>query len=382
MNYTNCGWWKLRIKASSILDKRKKLLIICGEKSGEMHAAKMCVELSKSDPTIEIIGWGGEHMQAAGVEVKRDISTLAMMGFWEVLKRIFFVKKLFTECKELILEFKPDVILYVDYSGFNLRMGKWSAQNGFVNHYYIPPKTWAWNSKRTHKLRLFFKKVYTILPFEKPFFESFGVETTYVGNPILAAVNNKRAKKTTSTDKTLIALIPGSRAGEVLKILPEMCKLAARFPDYEFLVSGVNSVDSNLYDVAKSHEIPVRFDSFYEILADADYAIVTSGTATLETAILDVPQVVVFKTSWLTYTIARLFIKVKYISLVNLIADDKVVEELIQKDFNINQLSLSLNSLIQNREVVLRKYNIIKERIGTKNASREVANGLLVELSK
>lgn len=365
----------------NILDKQKKLLIICGEKSGEMHAAKMCVELLKSDSSVKIVGWGGNHMRTAGVEVTRDISTLAMMGFWEVFKRIFFVKKLFSECKELITDFEPDVILFVDYSGFNLRMGKWSAQKGFVNHYYIPPKTWAWNSKRTHKLRTFFKKVYTILPFEKPFFESYGVETHYVGNPILESINNQKQEKVRSSVKPLIALIPGSRASEISGILPEMCKLKSRFTEFEFVISGVNSVDSVLYEAAKKYNITVRYDSFYEILSEADYAIVTSGTATLETAMLDVPQIVVFKTSWLTYLIARLFVKIKYISLVNLIADDYVVEELIQENFNINRLCLSLKNLIENRSITLQKYKFVRENIGSKNASKEVSNYLINELN-
>lgn len=364
------------------MDKRKKLLIICGEKSGEMHAAKMCVELLKTDPDIRIIGWGGEHMKAAGVEVTRDTSTLAMMGFWEVLKRIFFVKKLFTECKELILASQPDLILYVDYSGFNLRMGKWSAQHGFVNHYYIPPKTWAWNNKRTHKLRLFFKKVYCILPFEKAFFEGYGVNTLYVGNPTLESVLKSKAKVDNFTGKAKVALIPGSRESEVKRMLPKMCELAKQFPDFEFEISGVSSVNEALYNVAAMHGINVRFDAFYEILAESKFAIVTSGTATLETAILNVPQIVVFETSWLTYAIARFFIKVKYISLVNLIADDHVVEELIQKDFNVNQLYLSLNSLINERETILQKYQLVKEKIGNKNASKEVANQITLELSK
>jgi lipid-A-disaccharide synthase len=365
----------------NILDKQKKLLIICGEKSGEMHAAKMCVELLKSDSSVKIIGWGGDHMRTAGVEVTRDISTLAMMGFWEVFKRIFFVKKLFSECKELIAIFEPDVILFVDYSGFNLRMGQWSAQKGFVNHYYIPPKTWAWNSKRTYKLRAFFKKIYTILPFEKPFFESYGMETHYVGNPILESINNQKQEKVKPAVKPLIALIPGSRASEISGILPEMCKLKNHFLEFDFVISGVSSVDKGLYEIAEKQKITVRYDSFYEILAEADYAIVTSGTATLETAMLDVPQIVVFKTSWLTYLIARLFVKIKYISLVNLIADDEVVEELIQRDFNINRLSLSLRRLIKNRSITLQKYKLVRERIGTKNASKQVAKHIINELN-
>lgn len=346
-----------------------------------MHAAKMCVELLKSDPQIKIVGWGGGHMRAAGVEVKRDISTLAMMGFWEVFKRIFFVNKLFSECKELISSFRPDLILYVDYSGFNMRMGKWSSQQGFINHYYIPPKTWAWNKKRTHKLRTFFHKVYTILPFEKPFFESFGVETTYVGNPILESLKNQDSQPTQNSSKVTVALIPGSRESEVSRMLPEMCKLPARFKDFDFVVSGVSSVEKSLYDIAAESNIQVRFDSFYEILAESDYAIVTSGTATLETAMLNVPQVVVFKTSWLTYLIARLFAKVNYISLVNLIADDNVVEELIQQDFNINRLSLSLNQLIKNKNEVFQKYDLIREKIGVRNASKEVAQHIINELT-
>lgn len=346
-----------------------------------MHAAKMCVELLKSDSSVKIIGWGGDHMRTAGVEVTRDISTLAMMGFWEVFKRIFFVKKLFSECKELIAIFEPDVILFVDYSGFNLRMGQWSAQKGFVNHYYIPPKTWAWNSKRTYKLRAFFKKIYTILPFEKPFFESYGMETHYVGNPILESINNQKQEKVKPAVKPLIALIPGSRASEISGILPEMCKLKNHFLEFDFVISGVSSVDKGLYEIAEKQKITVRYDSFYEILAEADYAIVTSGTATLETAMLDVPQIVVFKTSWLTYLIARLFVKIKYISLVNLIADDEVVEELIQRDFNINRLSLSLRRLIKNRSITLQKYKLVRERIGTKNASKQVAKHIINELN-
>lgn len=339
-----------------------------------MHAAEVCRELRLLNPAVEITGWGGDAMKAAGVDVKRHINSLAIMGFWEVIKKVFFVKKLFSECKELIEELKPDLILYVDYSGFNLRMAKWSFQKGYINHYFIPPKTWAWNQKRTHKLRKYFRKIYTILPFEKPFFESYGAVVEYVGNPSKESIDKLKSKELESVlEKKIIALIPGSRAGEVQKCLPIMCKLKEYYPEYAFEISGVDSIDQSLYKVAEEYKIPVYFNSFYELLNRAEIAVVTSGTATLETALMNVPQVVVFKTSWLTYQIARLFIKVKHISLVNLIANDKVVDELIQRDFNPEKLNSSVTDLKRNRANILKKYAKIHDKLGETRPATEVA---------
>lgn len=361
----------------------RKIVVITGEKSGEMHAAEVCREIKRHHPTIEIVGWGGTAMKSAGVDIRREISTLAIMGFWEVVKNIFFVKKLFDECKKMISAVQPDLILYVDYSGFNLRMAKWSAAAGFLNYYFIPPKTWAWNQKRTHQLRQNFKKVYTILPFEDAFFKTYNVESVYVGNPSKEAVDKHRSElhEPSPESKHVIALIPGSRGSEIKRCLPTMCQMKLHFPEYEFVISGVNSVDASLYKIAADYQIPVLFDTFYDILKRSNFAIVTSGTATLETALLDVPQVVVFKTSWLTYQIARFFVKVKYISLVNLIAEELVVEELIQHNFEVNKLKKAVFSLKNRQHFVREKYEIVRQRLGNQLPAHEVASSLIEALN-
>lgn len=347
-----------------------------------MHAAEVCKELKRLNPSVTFVGWGGSAMKAAGVDIRRDIGTLAIMGFWEVIKKIFFVKKLFTECKQMIVGENPDLILFIDYSGFNLRLAKWSAAQGYTNHYFIPPKTWAWNQSRTKKLRKFFSKVYSILPFEKPFFESFDVNVEYVGNPSKEAVDKlKLTKNEPTSERRTVALIPGSRASEVKLCLPYMCSLKRTHPEFDYEISGVDSVDRDLYNIAAQYQIPVRFNSFYDVLNRSDFAVVTSGTATLETALLNVPQVVVFKTSWLTYQIARFFIKVKYISLVNLIADDLVVEELIQHNFSTSKLAEALNLLRENEVQIKEKYKLIRDRLGEKRPAIEVAKQINTALT-
>ncbi len=361
----------------------RRIVVITGEKSGEMHAAEVCREIKRYHPMIEIVGWGGTAMKSAGVDIRREISTLAIMGFWEILKNIFFVKKLFDECKKMILQVQPDLILYVDYSGFNLRMAKWSAATGFNNFYFIPPKTWAWNQKRTHQLRQNFKKVYTILPFEDAFFKTYGVNSEYVGNPSKEAIDKLpvQSELIVGSDKKVIALIPGSRASEIKRCLPTMCQMKWHFPEYEFVISGVDSVDASLYEVAEDYQIPVLYNAFHDILKRTELAIVTSGTATLETALLDVPQVVVFKTSWLTYQIARFFIKVKYISLVNLIAEELVVEELIQDNFEVNKLKEAVISLKIREHFVREKYETVRQRLGNQLPAKEVALSLIEALN-
>lgn len=350
-----------------------------------MHAAKACVELLRLDPTLKICGWGGDDMRNAGVEVRRDVSTLAMMGFLEVVKRIFFVKKVFSECKAMILEIQPDAIVYVDYSGFNLRMAEWSHKQGFKNLYYIPPKTWAWNQSRTHKLRKFVDKVYAILPFEKAFFEGYDVDVTYVGNPVVDTVRNCKFDVDFADllpkEKPIVALVPGSRRSELENILPAMLQLVEAFPQFQFVVCGVISVDEYLYNDAKNLGVPIYFDKFYDVLHHANYAIVTSGTATLETAIMNVPQIVCFKTSYLSYLIAKSLIKVKFISLVNLIADDNVVEELIQEEINAKSLADAFKRLQENRGKVLADYEVIRQKLGNTNASLSVANEILREIN-
>ena len=365
-----------------------KYFFIAGERSGDLHASNLIKEILKKDSSAEIVAWGGNQMKEAGARIVQDYNILSFMGIWEVITHLPQIIKCFSLVKTLIKKENPDAVVFVDYAGFNLRIAKWVKQNGYQTHYYISPKIWAWGNHRVHKIKKLIDKMYCILPFEKEFYAKYNFDVDYVGNPVLDSIRNfkpsadfKEIHKINSEDK-IIAVLPGSRRGEVQKMLYYMLALLPAFPEHQFLVAGVNNLPKDFYDnFLHRTNVKVIFNETYDVLANADIALVTSGTATLETALFEVPQVVCYRTSFISYLLGRLLVKVDYISLPNLILDKPLLPELIQEDFNPQTVKKELFNLIENPSKQLEGYKELKRVLGEENASANTASLLLANSS-
>ncbi|MDN5203280.1 lipid-A-disaccharide synthase [Fulvivirgaceae bacterium BMA10] len=356
--------------------------IIAGERSGDLHGANFIKALKQYDKNAEIRCWGGDLMREAGGDLVMHYDELAVMGFLEVLKNIRKLRGFMKFCQQDLLSFAPDVLIMIDYGGFNLRMAKFAKSHNIKTFYYISPKVWAWKQSRALKIKAVVDKMFVILPFEKSFFRKFDYEVDYVGNPLLDAVREFQPDpdfkaNNDLTDKPIIAILPGSRRQEIDNILTSMMSIVDSFPDYHFVVAGISTLPPDIYQqINEKPSIKIIYDRTYDLLSNAEAAIVTSGTATLETALFEVPQVVCYKTSAFTYAIAKRLVKVAYISLVNLIADQEVVKELIQSDLNQKNLEKELNDIIisgRKREGQLKGYKRIKEILGNEKASENLA---------
>ena len=357
--------------------------IVAGERSGDLHASNLVKALKKNDSTAEFRGFGGEYMEQAGVELAVHYREMAFMGLAEIITNANKIKKYIRLCKEDILTHKPDVIILIDYGGFNLQIAKFGKKNGFKIFYYIPPKYWAWYQKRALWLKPHVDRLFIILPFEKEFFKKFEWEADYVGNPVLDAVKTHVADSKTVADdklpegKAFIALLPGSRKQELKRIIPMMIKVVKKFPDHSFAVAAVNNLDQSFYEELKTMKnVKLVFEDTYNLLQNSSAAIVTSGTATLETALFKVPQIVVYKANALTYWLAKSMIKVKFISLVNLIAGREVVKEMIQSEANPDSISQELNRILVDtnyRAKMLEGYDQIIKTLDTGSASENAA---------
>ncbi|MFD2037336.1 lipid-A-disaccharide synthase [Belliella marina] len=367
-----------------------KYYIISGERSGDLHASNLIKSLKAKDPKANFRGMGGDYSKEQGQVLHVHYDEVALMGFLEVVLGFRKVLKYLALVKKDILTYKPDVVILVDYGGFNMKIAKFANTNNFPVHYYIPPKVWAWNQKRALKIKKYVDQVYCILPFEVDFFGKYQVNATYVGNPLLDELRDFKPhdffhQKNKLGYQPIIALLPGSRRQELLNMMHVMVSVVGKFPNAQFVVAGVRNLPESLYGAATETGIKVVFDQTYDILHHANAAIVTSGTATLETALFRIPQVVVYKTSSLSYAIAKNLIRVPYISLVNLIAGKEVVRELIQSDFNVENIAGELNKILVNtvyRGTMLQGYDEIKNKIGKNQASETTAEMILKSLGK
>ncbi len=367
-----------------------KIYIICGERSGDLHASNLVGSIKANAPSAQFRGMGGELSAKAGVDLFVDYSEVAVMGFLEVLFGFRKVLKYLSKVKQDIQTYKPDLIVLVDYGGFNMKIARFATDLGIPVHYYIPPKVWAWNQQRALKLKEITTRIYSILPFEPDFFKKFDMEVEYVGNPLLDEIKSFTPhefflQKNELNFDPIVALLPGSRKQEVSKMLSRMIHVSREFSNIQFIVAGVNSLDSGIYDEARKAGIKVVFDQTYDLLHHSIAAVVTSGTATLETAIFRVPQVVVYHTSPVSYAIAKRLIRVDFISLVNLIANEEVVKELIQDDFSVQSLKAELNRILTNQVYkgqMLQGYDKILELLGSESASDTTADRILDSLKK
>ncbi|MGF1534589.1 MAG: lipid-A-disaccharide synthase [Bernardetiaceae bacterium] len=355
--------------------------LIAGEKSGDLHAGRLMHALRTQDTAAHFRGWGGEAMQSEGLELVKHYNETAFMGFWEVVKNLKKIKKLLQFCQEDLLAHRPDVLILIDYPGFNLRMAKFAHEQGIRVFYFISPKIWAWNSGRVHKIKKYVDKMFSILPFEQEFYQRYDFPIDYVGNPLYDAMREFVPSEDFDTkyadllQKPVIALLPGSRRMELKHILPRLLGVQKQFPNCQCIIAGVSSLPKSYYKTTKN--IPIIWDQTYELLARARVAVVASGTATLETALFDVPQVVVYRTSPLTAWIAKRVIQVRYISLVNLILDRAAVPELIQKDFKHLYLYKHLELLLENtmhRQKMKAAYQVLQQKLHTEGAAERAAS--------
>ncbi|MFV7235464.1 lipid-A-disaccharide synthase [Flavobacterium sp. ZB4R12] len=368
-----------------------KYYIIAGEASGDLHGSNLMKALYKEDPNADIRFWGGDLMQNAGGTLVKHYRELAFMGFIEVIFNLKTILNNIKICKKDIIKFRPDVLIFIDYPGFNLRIAKWAKELGFKTHYYISPQIWAWKESRITEIKRDIDKMYVILPFEKKFYEDkhhFPVE--FVGHPLIDAIQNQTPidpsvfkKENKLDEKPIIAVLPGSRKQEITKMLSVMLSVVDDFPEYQFVIAGAPSQEYSFYENFISNEnIKFISNKTYDLLRNATAALVTSGTATLETALFKVPEVVCYKGSWASYQIAKRIITLKYISLVNLIMDEEVVTELIQEDCTTKRIREELKKILESnhRKQLLGKYNVLEAKLGGIGASEKTAKLIVADL--
>ncbi len=363
-----------------------KYYIIAGEASGDLHGSNLIKEIKKLDPNASIKAWGGDLMQQAGASLVKHYRDLAFMGFLEVIKNLPTILQNIRFCKQDIEAWQPDVLVLVDYPGFNLRIAEWAKKNGFKVVYYIAPQVWAWKENRVKKMKLCIDKMFCILPFEKDYFKNkWNWDVTYVGHPLLRVIESFKSTTPLSTgNKKVIALLPGSRKQEIIKMLPIMLSVTPHFPGYTFMVAQAPGQDAPFYNryLMGYSNVTLIKNSTYELLTIADAALVTSGTATLETALFKVPEVVCYKTSKFSYQIAKRLVKIKFISLVNLIMDKEIVREIIQENLTEQQLTKALRNITENeehRKEVMNNYQSLHALLaaGGEDASAKVAKEIV-----
>ncbi|MCE3296587.1 MAG: lipid-A-disaccharide synthase [Crocinitomicaceae bacterium] len=371
-------------------DTPKRIYIIAGEASGDLHGSNLVKALKAENQKLEFRFWGGDLMQEELGKPVKHIKELAFMGFIEVLMNLRTILSNISFCKQDIQQFKPDAIVLIDYPGFNLRIAEWAKSQGIKVYYYISPQVWAWKQSRVHKIKRFVDHMFVILPFEKAFYQKFDFDVEFVGHPLLDAIEQYKNKTLDEAafrenyklgEKAIIAVLPGSRKQEIRAKLPIMLEAAKAFPEYEIVVAGAPSLDIDFYiPFFAGSDVKIIHGKTYDILSLSEAAIVTSGTATLETALFEVPEVVCYKASSISYAIAKRLVKIKFISLVNLIMDREVVKELIQHECNAKAIEQELKHLVKGgsrREEVLNSYKILKEKLGSGGASQKVAQSLL-----
>jgi len=372
--------------------------IIAGEPSGDLHASNLMRALKNEDGEADFRYWGGNLMAAQGGTLVRHYRDTAVMGVWDVITHLGKIRRNFKECKADILFYKPDVLIVVDYAGFNLPIAKFAKANGIKTFYYIVPKTWASKEGRNKKLKAYIDKMYTILPFETEYFKSKGIDVTYCGNPVMDAIENRPnkeesfeefCKRNKLDNRPKIALVAGSRKSELKYNLPVMLQAIEQFPQYQFVIAGAPSFKYNDYReyIENNPNVTVIFGETYQLMSQARAALVTSGTATLETAILNCPQVVVYL-MWgggFSDFVAHLFIKVPFISLVNLILGREAVKELFQKAYTFDKMISELTSITgdtNERRKMLADYDELRSLVGGAGCSERAAKAMVNELRK
>lgn len=359
--------------------------IIAGEASGDLHASNLIKELKKIDTKATFRCWGGDLMQQQGATLVKHYSELAFMGFIEVIANLKTILRNIDFCKKDILKHRPDALILIDYPGFNLRIAKFAKEQGIKVFYYISPQVWAWKENRVYDIKKCVDRMFVILPFEKEFYKRFDYDVDFVGHPLLDAIESNKSigndfwkKETNPSDLPIVALLPGSRKQEINTMLPLMLDAAKSFVDIQFVIAGAPSVSKEFYkSLIKGHNhVAIIFNQTYQLLSHSKAALVTSGTATLETALFEVPEVVCYKGNLISYQIAKRLIKVEYISLVNLVMKREVVKELIQNELTVENLKKELRNLLYDKDKGRRlenDYRELKQILGGGGASAKTA---------
>lgn len=355
-----------------------KYYLIAGEASGDMHGANLMKALKQKDAQAIFRFWGGNKMQNVGGEQVEHYKHTAFMGFWEVITHLRTILRFIKFCKQDILNWQPDVLILIDYPGFNLRIAEFAKQNGFKVVYYISPQIWAWKENRVHKIKKCVDKMLVILPFEKDFYQKWDYKVDFVGHPLIDEIKENEFSTIAleKFEKPIIAVLPGSRKQEIKAILPQFLNLVKLYPQFQFVVAGLSHIEESFYQsFLEDSKATIIYDKTYVLLANSHAALVASGTATLETALFKVPMLVGYKGSFLSYHIGKKLVKVKYIALVNLIMDAPIIDELIQGNLNTENLKISLDKILNEnyRSELLKKYDILEEKLGGEGASENAA---------
>lgn len=365
--------------------------LVAGEASGDLHGANLMKALKEQDPEADFRFWGGDLMQAVGGTNVSHYKERAFMGFWEVIKNLRTVTGFIRDCKEDLAKNIPDALILIDYPGFNLRIAEFAKKQGIPVFYYISPQIWAWKESRIKQIRAFVDRMFVILPFEKDFYARHHYEVDFVGHPLLDAMEGLEAdagfrSRWNLEEKPIIALLPGSRKQEIKVKLPIMLSVSQDFPQYQYVLAAAPGIATGFYEqFTGAYPLKLVKNETYQLLLHSEAALVTSGTATLETALLEVPQVVCYKGSKLSYLIAKQLIRIKYISLVNLIMDREVVKELIQDELNRENLKKELGAIIAGglkRRPMKDAYLELKAKLGYKGASEKTAKLIIGHLAQ
>ena len=359
-----------------------KYYVISGEASGDLHGSNLIKEIKRIDLNAQFRCWGGDLIKESGGNLVKHYKDYSYMGFFEVFINIRKILNNISFCKKDIKRYNPDAIIYIDFPGFNMRIAKWAKSKNFINHFYISPQIWAWKENRIKTIKKVIDQLFVILPFEKEYYKKFKYDVYYVGHPLLDVLKKHKFKK--EDRKKIIALLPGSRDQEINKILPEMLKITKYFKSYKFIICGAPSKTKSFYKkyIDNSTEKNIGFveNQTYEVLKNSSAALVTSGTATLEAALIKTPQIVCYKSSWVSYQIGKILLKnLKYISLVNLILNKEVVKELIQGDLNSTNLVEELKSILKKAKSneMIDSYSELENLLDKEGASRETARRIV-----
>ena len=363
-----------------------KYYIIAGEASGDLYGSKLIDEIFSIDKKAEVRFWGGDNMIKSGGYNVKHIKELAFMGFYEVLKNIITIVRNINFCKNDIKEFNPDKIIYIDYPGFNLKICKWAKNNGYKNYYYISPQIWAWKENRIKTIKNNIDKLFVIFPFEKEYYQKkFNMEVEFYGHPLIEQIDNFNSSKEflkknkITKEREIITLLPGSRSQEINSMLPIFLTLKKHYSNYELIVAGVKNVNKSVYQPAKDLDVKVIYNQTYDLLYHSKIAIVTSGTASLECALFNVPQIVCYKTSSISYFIGKSLVNISFISLVNIILKKATVKELIQNDLTEKNLVNELSNLLNDYRVsdIINEYSKIYSMLSIKGTSKKIATSII-----
>lgn len=371
-----------------------KYFLVAGEQSGDLHGSNLVRGLYAADQAAKIVCWGGDLMEEAGAKLMVHYKSTAFMGFMAVLKNLGTISKNLQLCKKHIIEFNPDVVIFIDYPGFNLRIAEFAKKSGFRTFYYISPKFWAWNEGRVRKVKRYIDRMFIIFPFETNFYKIHGIATEYMGNPLVDEISRRESSFPSIREirgslgldeRPVIALLAGSRKHEIESCLPVMLEVLPKFKNYQFVLAGVKNISDEVYHtIIRKYDVKLIKEKTYEILHVADAALVTSGTATLEAALHGTPQVVCYKADFFSMLIAWMVIKVKHISLVNLIMNEEVVKELVQYDLTTENVTRELSAILPGgvkREKILSDYAELRRILGPAGASARIAAEMVKEVS-